>query len=115
MGRTTCDPQQRCGNSPAPSWIACSENLESHSLYYVALDVLQRHQAQSLAPFYAVRFSFETMLAPSALVTFSSSRCNRRDHAFETALFGHSTRTLQPRADEAAAARHLGTISSRRI
>jgi hypothetical protein len=31
-GRTTCNPQQRCGNSLALSWIACSENLEGHPL-----------------------------------------------------------------------------------
>jgi hypothetical protein len=31
-GGTTCDPKERFGNSLALSWIACSENLEGHSL-----------------------------------------------------------------------------------
>jgi hypothetical protein len=28
-GGTKCDPKQRCGNSLALSWIACSENHEA--------------------------------------------------------------------------------------
>jgi hypothetical protein len=31
-GRTTCDPKQRCGNSLALSWIACSLVLVAPTL-----------------------------------------------------------------------------------
>jgi hypothetical protein len=47
---TICDPKQRCGNSLALSWIACSEDLEGYSLLHVALYVLQAAISHSTSP-----------------------------------------------------------------